>query len=220
MSKRILAYTILFLGMLLVSCADKTDNTSNDGGDGINITSIIVDAPTVETNIATEEEGIAPVSDNEPAYPYPPPVPEVFELDTPYPGAPTPVQTSTPSPEDLQKPALPIPSNDQGAVIGQLLHTEHGSPGSNLIVYLGMKVEANPGPGYLINTFRNSSPHSEANAGGYFIINEVDPGTYALVLGSLVGSRVLQNPETGEEYWVEIVAGEVTDIGEVFFTFP
>jgi hypothetical protein len=137
-----------------------------------------------------------------------------------YPGAATPVQTRTPSPDELIQPPLPEPSSGLGAVVGQLFHRDSGTSGSNLTIYLGVKVEASPGPGYLISTQRNSSPQADTNSAGYFTINDVEPGTYALVLGSLIGSRVLENPENGQEYWVEVVENQVTDVGEVVFTLP
>ena len=150
---------------------------------------------------------------------YPPPQLHIVS-NTPYPGAATPVQTKTLSPDQLVQPETPNPSSRLGAVVGQLFNKESGSYGSNLTIYLGIKVEASPGPGYLISTQRNSSPQANTNGAGYFVINDVEPGTYALVLGSLIGSRVLENPENGEEYWVDVTAGDVTDVGEVVFSFP
>ena len=150
---------------------------------------------------------------------YPPPG-AAFVPSTPYPGAATPVQTKTPAPDELVQPEPPNPSAGHGAVVGQLFHKDSESPGSNLTIYLGIKVEANPGPGYLISTQRNSSPQADTNGAGYFVINDVEPGTYALVIGSLIGSRVLENPENGQEYWVEVASGEISDVGNVVFTFP
>jgi hypothetical protein len=211
---------VLTLLIFSLGCTSQSERQEATEQGGLVAVTVVVDESLSSGSSASEiAEPTAPAvatTDNA----YPAPVDSLRQPNTPYPGAATQVPTSTPPAEELVQPPLPVPTEGKGAIIGRLIHAEHGSPGSNLILYLGTRVEAEPGPGYLISTMRNSSPHAESNAGGYFTISDVEPGTYALVIGSLVGSRILQNPESGEEYWVDIVAGEVADIGEVYFTFP
>jgi hypothetical protein len=207
---------LLLLTLILSACSDEAPPTN-----GLEV----IVAPTTPSDSITESEttnqgpdAYPPLDESDqsgypaPASPYSPP--------TGYPSAATPFPTITSSPEEFVAPAPPVPDEGLGAVVGQLLHMESDSAGSNLTIYLGVKVEAEPGPSYFISTQRNSSPQANTNAGGYFVINNVEPGLYALVLGSVIDSRVLANPETGQEYWVEVTAGETSDVGEVVFSFP
>jgi len=209
--------TLLLLTIFLLSACSEEAPPSNEFE--------IIVAPTTSED---EAAGSETADDAPAAYPslpddeqpgYPPPA-TVYVPPTGYPGSATPVPTIAPSPEELVAPEPPVPAEGMGAVIGQLYHKDTSTPGSNLTIYLGVKVEGEPGPAYFISTQRNSSPQDNTNAGGYFVINDVEPGLYALVIGSVIGSRVLENPETGQEYWLDVTAGEVTDVGQVVFTFP
>jgi hypothetical protein len=210
------SFICLFSILFVTACSDDTPSSSS--------TEVIV-GPTFPpagypaSDAISEDPTAYPAPEDRDKPGYPAPTIE-FIPPTSYPGAATPFPVRTPEPEDLAEPEPPSPAAGLGAVSGQLLHEDSGATGSGLTIYLGVKVEAEPGPAYYISTQRNSSPQAETNAGGYFVINDVEPGLYALVLGSLIGSRVLENPETGQEYWVEVTSGEITEVSEVVFTFP
>ncbi len=156
--------------------------------------------------------------DNNAAYPIPQPIASY----TAYPGQSENGSSLQPQVELLpfELPDLPELSADKGMVVGRVIDGATGQPGFRAPVYLGEKIPVEPGPGYFISTQQNSSPQDMADEQGYFIISEVKPGVYALVIQTPVGAKVLVNPETNDAYWVEVIAGQVTEVGEVLFQFP
>jgi hypothetical protein len=149
---------------------------------------------------------------------YPPPASNTTS-STAYPGAPTPIITIEVLSDDPSLiPAKPQPSPGKGAIVGRLINNATNGPGHSVRVYLGVKVVAEPGPAYFISTQRNSSPQGDTTPQGYFTINDVEPGTYALVVWSPQASQVLTDPETNQDYFVDIVADEVLEIGNLYFT--
>jgi hypothetical protein len=145
------------------------------------------------------------------------PVGEVqIDTSSAYPGAESILQSIVVTVEVPPYAAIdvPDPQAGTGTVVGRILNAVTNEPGL-VRIYLGEKIEAVQGEGYFISTEQNSSPQGDSNENGYFIINDIAPGTYVLVVWNPVNSEVLVNPDTNGEYWVEIKAGEVFDIGDV-----
>jgi hypothetical protein len=118
------------------------------------------------------------------------------------------------------RPDMPQPSTGKGALVGRLINDSTGGPGHSVRVYLGVKVVAEPGPDYFISTQRNSSPQGDTTSQGYFVINDIEPGTYALVVWTPGYSQVLSDSNTASELWVDIVADEVAELERVHFSAP
>ena len=214
---RFIVFVLLVL-LLLSACSNSEPEAESDS---IIITELTVIAPTLSAPVAESAYpgAVNPIPQDPEAYP----APQVNEPISPYPSGEAPPPTDLPvvaTVGPLELPTLPEPAAGKGVVAGRVIQAETNEPGYRAPVYLGARVEVDPGDGYFISTQRNSSPHIDADEGGYFIITDVEPGIYAVVIRTPIGSKVLTNPDTNDAYWVEVVADQVFEVGDVYFQLP
>lgn len=157
------------------------------------------------TPIPTLQEAISP-------YPYPLPTqPRAVTTPVPYPSPENNAQTR---PTDT---ALVIPSPDAntGVVVGELVSTNDGSPLNNKLVYLGKKMYLTPGPGYTYGIQENSSPQAWSSESGKFVISNIPPGQYILMLFTPHSATVVMQPNSDRELDVNVEAGKILDLGRL-----
>ncbi len=108
---------------------------------------------------------------------------------------------------------VPTPGKDTGVVTGRLIFTGTDKPVQENMVYLGFKIYLTPGPDYTFGLTQNNSPHVATDPNGRFILGDVPPGTYFVVLWSLSGASLATLPGKTESLEITVKPGEVLDLG-------
>ena len=127
-------------------------------------------------------------------------------------GPSTPPMATTPS-AILQ---MSTPQPDAGAVKGKLVYENTGQP-YLATLYLGRAIPASQ-PGYppMISFSDQTDPKATQDPStGVFDFRGVAPGTYALILWSPVGNKIVEKPGSKESVLVEVRAGETSDLGTI-----
>ncbi len=137
-------------------------------------------------------------------------------------GFPAQESDAYPAPElSLTQTGLHSLSASTGAVKGRLISKTHNVPLQNLIIYLGNLVPLEPGPGYLVVIDYNTSPQSPLDPAGYFVMPNVTPGTYGLVVWAPFKGQILMDTmQADKQLLVTITAGQVVDLGDIFVDWP
>jgi hypothetical protein len=149
----------------------------------------------------------------------PTPVGRATSIPTPLetPGASpvaTPTSSSHPTPPVLSDKSL-------GGVTGRFILEATGKPAGGFAIYLGERLPLEPGDQYAITIQQNSSPHVEVDPSGNFAFTDIKPGTYALVLWTLMKSQIIADPrDPNKELVVAISPGQITDLGDVVSNLP
>ena len=116
---------------------------------------------------------------------------------------------------------VPTPLETKGTIIGQLKGRIPGTSPEGLVLYLGTLLPLTPGPDYLINLDPKNAPSTQLHADGRFIISNVAPGQYALILWTPRDSPFVPDPNNPEkELIVNIEPGKIIDIGTQTVSLP
>lgn len=115
---------------------------------------------------------------------------------------------------------VPAPGKDTGVVTGIAFSTKMNAPLPQVGVYLGEYMYLTPGPHYLVTIREQGSPHTMSDDQGRFVIDQVPPGKYPLMLYTPFNSLVIPDAKGEKELVVEVKAGQVTDVGEIKAAFP
>lgn len=115
---------------------------------------------------------------------------------------------------------IPAPGEDTGIVTGVVFSTNVNAPLSSVGVYLGEYMYMTPGPDYMVTMREQGSPHTLADSNGRFVIDNVPPGKYPLLLWTPFNSKVVPDEKHEKELVVTVEAGKVTDLGEIRIEFP
>ncbi len=144
----------------------------------------------------------------------------------PDPVAPTPV--SYPSQEDDDKPIstepfiIPSPSADQvGNVTGRLFRVTEGrsEPIRNTKLFLGTILQSQEGVEGLVQLNRGIDPEVTTDDQGNFVFVDIQPGRYGLMIDTATsGALLLNQPDTGTNMIVEVIGGEVVDLGKLEYS--
>lgn len=125
----------------------------------------------------------------------------------------TPTPTLTPTPTQL------APAADKTTVMGRVVNTS-GQPYKDLIIRLAEVYYATDDPtqgAYVLDTA--FSPGGITNQDGYFIIPDINPMDYVLVLGSPDAAyKIIENEEGKAKVW-HTEAGKILDMGEISLDF-
>jgi len=105
-----------------------------------------------------------------------------------------------------------------GSVKGTLYLTDH-RPAVGSILYLGdyVGLETNA-PLVIVDPSRH--PYTRTGDGGQFCFRDVPPGRYGLVVWNAVESVLVTDPATGYSLLVEVKAGIITNVGNIFSPIP
>ena len=167
--------------------------------------------------------------------PTPAPQPTATATEQPATQEPATEQPESPlqQPESpLQQPESPLPSgateststqaaadipDTVGVVEGSIIvNLEAGSkPLATTIIALAEVILDEQGKPKVAGYSASSAPRTISDEQGFFKIEDVKPGTYGLILDSVISSYLLADPVSGDSILVEVTGGEVTDIGQL-----
>jgi hypothetical protein len=109
---------------------------------------------------------------------------------------------------------IPAPGEDTGILTGQLLTPGPGGEPYYGTVYLARTITTDQeGMPPIVAFSEGVDPVAEQDRSGRFILKDIQPGIYALVIWTPVASTVIADQGTGEYRTFEVKAGEVTDVG-------
>lgn len=128
-------------------------------------------------------------------------------------GYPYPQEFEEPEiPDYLLTPvSIPEPSKDAGVVTGKIINLETKEPMPFQTVYLGVMVFLTPAPGYTYHIYENSSPHTMTDVNGTFVLDNVPPGDYIILVWTPFGAYVIHDNQ-GEKI-VKSRASRLLDLG-------
>jgi hypothetical protein len=106
-------------------------------------------------------------------------------------------------------------SDTTGAVTGvvRISSEERQEPVANVKVALARVLTDDNGVERATGYSPSRAPHSTSDSEGRFVIGDVPPGRYGIILDGIVTSIMLADATTGESIIISVEAGEVTDIG-------
>ena len=118
------------------------------------------------------------------------------------------------------QPQVASPKNGEGSVVGRTINSRDQSILFGMDLSIGIRTPLDPGPGHAITVMESSSPKGTSNNEGYFIIENLEPDEYSLVLVTPIGAKVITEQNSVIELTVEIIAEQITDLGDVWVEFP
>ncbi|MEZ4558369.1 MAG: hypothetical protein R3A10_02595 [Caldilineaceae bacterium] len=107
-------------------------------------------------------------------------------------------------------------TDETGGVMGTLIvvkPTGEVLPVNQQFLALGEIILDDAGEERFAGYSASTAPRELTNEFGQFAIGDVEPGRYVLVLDVVVSAFLLNDPETGQGRVVEILPGEVLDLG-------
>lgn len=128
--------------------------------------------------------------------------------------------TSYPTPaNDYNKLEIPSPNPDTGIIYGKLisLTTDENLSFSN--VYLAEKIILDSNGEYILSYTGNSSPHTQTISSGDFLITEIPPSEYVLVLVTPIDTFPIVD-EVGNQIELIISGGESINLSEIYSKWP
>lgn len=135
---------------------------------------------------------------------------------------PTPTRSLTEASSPSEPTSIPTPTSSKGAITGRFVDYQSGEPGPEIVLYLGelSPVDLDGEETHIVSMNPDSSPSAATDKGGYFAFQEVEPGTYAIVMWTPGNSWVVSDPDTNLDILVTVEAGEITDLGEIETNLP
>jgi hypothetical protein len=134
---------------------------------------------------------------------------------------PTPIEATgeaiAPTATELALPATPF-TEDTGAVTGFLLRGDPPEAVRPGLLYLGQVVTDSEGNAIMTSVDKQVAPKTAAGPSGQFTFTNVPPGQYALVLDLISSSIVLRDPSSAEDLLIDVVAGQIIDLGRLVYT--
>jgi hypothetical protein len=85
------------------------------------------------------------------------------------------------------------------------------------LLYLGEVIEGQDGAPVMAALDKQTAPHTQPDSTGRFAFADVPPGRYALIVDLITSSVVLRQPSDGSDMLIEVVGGEITDLGELIY---
>jgi hypothetical protein len=133
--------------------------------------------------------------------------------------APEQVQENTPVAVQ-EATSFPQPEAEKTSVTGRVLSSETGEPITNILVRLARVVRDGDRAAFVLEDAH--SPGGMTDENGYFIVPNVDPLEYVLVVGDVYGVYQIVEDEDGRAKPWPTTVGEVVDVGdlEVDLTLP
>lgn len=120
---------------------------------------------------------------------------------------------------------VPQPSSSSVGVVHGLLfqNTTDGqrTPVAGYTVYLGKILKNTEGVESVVEVNPSGSPKSIINGLGQFVFADVPPGRYGLLLETgAKGQLLLNDPQSGGNFIIEVTGGDTRDLGELAYALP
>lgn len=107
-----------------------------------------------------------------------------------------------------------------GSIEGRLISSSSGLPLQGQTVYLGEYLPLDPGDEYLVTLEVEGSLNVKTNEDGLFIISNVSPGNYPLLIWTPFRSLVIPNDTLDKELNVVVLEGQTTQLGDLVVDWP
>lgn len=119
---------------------------------------------------------------------------------------------------------IPEPSSSEvGVISGVLLRVNDDGtrePISRGALYLGGLVPDAGGTDSMVGVDKSTDPVAALNSRGEFVFVDVPVGRYGLMYDNLEGMLLLNNPETSDDFIIEVAGGQKQDLGELAYPLP
>ena len=122
------------------------------------------------------------------------------------------------TPVVVEPPSLPTETQDgTGAFIGRIMINNASGvrPVQDMIVALADVLRDEDGTPLIAGYESAVARKTATDELGRFAMNNVEPGTYAIILDAVITSVLLADPTTGEPILIEVTDGDVVDIGRL-----
>lgn len=115
---------------------------------------------------------------------------------------------------------IPTPSETTGVVFGRIMSSIDNSPITFTTIYLGEILQLSDKEGYLFTLQEKSSPHSESDKDGNFVIYDIDPGQYVILLFTPRKSVPIIDEENGKEVVIVIEPNTTLELPPYTVNWP
>jgi hypothetical protein len=107
-------------------------------------------------------------------------------------------------------------------ITGRFVDYQSREPGPEIVVYLGelSPVDLEGEETHIVSMNPDASPSTGTDEDGHFVFEDVEPGTYAMVMWTPGNSWVVSDPETKLDILVTVEADQITDLGEIETDLP
>lgn len=199
-SKQIILYMLLVALIALSACDSGTTPASPEPTDAV------VDIAPTDTPEAEEADGDDAEGDDAGSSP-------VSPLDA---NSPLPAPAANVEPEEA--PVIEAEHDDETGAVTGLLRARHNDgdvrPIAAAVIGLGALVANDEGEGNIGAAYSPSdSPRATIDENGIFVMNNVEPGEYALILDAIVSQSLMSLPDGSSDFFVTVKAGEQLDLG-------
>lgn len=122
------------------------------------------------------------------------------------------------SPEQLGL-EIPEPSVDSGVLYGEVQSIMQGEPLRYTKIYLATKIFDDSGESYILSIKENSSPNTQTIYTGEFVIKNIPPGDYILVIVTPINTMPVLD-ESSDQIEISIVGGVSINLGKLYVDWP
>jgi len=139
--------------------------------------------------------------------------------ESPLAASPSSSVLATPTQSQVVK-VLPTPVEGKATVGGTIYLDVAGedlNPLPNVRVFLGDVYVSEDGEGRIAGYSERTSPQSVTDDQGYFVIQNVPPGTYNVVVVRYLTPVFMNDHQTKESIVFTLEAGDVLDLGELHY---
>lgn len=129
----------------------------------------------------------------------------------------SPLAPSSPLPTPAENP---VPTSNAGSIVGRILITKPDGQiaVSDMLIGLAEVIYDEDGAAKVGGYEPSRAIRVYTDAYGRFVMNDVKPGTYTLILDAVVNQYQLSDETTGNTILAEVKAGEVTDLGTLNYS--
>lgn len=138
---------------------------------------------------------------------------------TPAPPVAEPTTAATDAPT-----SIPTPASDRASMTG-VIAKKVGESGEevypNIRLYVGILLIDSTGQKTLARVDEKNAPQTRTDQQGRFVFKDLEPGKYILVVQVPPNNLMkLNHPETGRDMVIELAAGELKDMGTLYYDLP
>ena len=114
-------------------------------------------------------------------------------------------------PANTPTKAIPTPAKDKGTVTGRVISSTDGKPFANFTVHLAQVYTKDGNSAFVLDT--GHSPSALTDQDGYFIISDITPNDYVIVIGDpMVSYAIIPDDADNNKAKVwTIVANKILD---------
>ena len=120
---------------------------------------------------------------------------------------------------NTQPQSIPTPSSGSSVISGHLFSVGEDLPARLVRIYFATKTLLTPGPGYMLSYEEVGSPNIQTDETGLFVITDILPGEYFLIMVTPVNSYSVIDDD-GNQVIVVAEEGKTYDLGKLYVDWP